>query len=211
MYNGKKKKKVYGVGINDAEYEVQNFKSYIVGGDKKWRIVWECPYYKRWSGMLKRCYSERYLTINETYKECEVCEEWKFFTNFKAWMEKQDWDEKELDKDILGDGKLYSPDNCIFIPQNLNKFLIFTSKNKTKYNLPIGVTYNIQHEKYQVRVRNPFSKKSEHLGYYIDEVEARSAWCVAKLSIADTYFHLHKNENLHNAIINKIKEACGSV
>lgn len=112
----KKTKKVCGVGINDADYATQ-------GRDKITGKRWWCPYYSRWHSMIKRCYSEKYQEKNPTYKGCAVCEEWLYFSNFKRWVEEQDWKGKHLDKDFLVEGnKVYGPDTCVFMDGSLNTF-----------------------------------------------------------------------------------------
>ena len=86
---------VFGVGLNDANYTVNpvvSGKSYL------------CSIYSRWQGMLERCYSKKYQVLSKTYSECTVCEEWLTFSNFKTWMEQQDWKGKQLDKDIIKKG-----------------------------------------------------------------------------------------------------------
>jgi len=45
------RKLVYGVGINDAEYQVNP----AIDGS---RVM--CPAYAAWHGMMKRCYSDKY-------------------------------------------------------------------------------------------------------------------------------------------------------
>ena len=82
-------KKVYGVGINDADYTI---KPTIENNRSK------CMYYEKWIKMLQRCYSKSYQEKHPSYKGCSVCEEWLTFSNFKAWMETQDWKGKSLDK-----------------------------------------------------------------------------------------------------------------
>ena len=75
-------KLVYGVGVNDS---AQATKTMIrVGGVQK--QIWRCPYYGKWVNMLQRCYSELYHDKFPTYKDCTVCEEWKYFSKFKKWM-----------------------------------------------------------------------------------------------------------------------------
>ena len=86
------RKPVYGVGINDAQYKIKP----KVGGK---RI--ECPYYRRWLNMLERCYDARLKERCPTYVGCYVSDEWLLFSNFRAWMCKQDWVGLYLDKDIL--------------------------------------------------------------------------------------------------------------
>ena len=105
-----KKDMVYGVGINDAEYSVHEYKK--INGRRK--TVWRCPYYNRWIDILKRCYSKGFHSKNPTYKGCTVSEEWLIFSNFRDWMIKQNWEGKQLDKDLLFEGnKIYNPETCV--------------------------------------------------------------------------------------------------
>lgn len=77
--------------------------------------------YKTWVGMMQRCYSERERWNNRSYKDCTVCDEWHNFQNFAEWMESQNYEGMELDKDTLLSGnKIYSPDYCCFIPKAKN-------------------------------------------------------------------------------------------
>ena len=106
------RKLVYGVGINDADYQVNP----TIDGS---RVM--CPAYSAWHSMIERCYSEKYHDKKPTYKECYVCDEWLYFLKFKSWMEKQDYKGKELDKDILIQGnKVYSPETRIFVDKTIN-------------------------------------------------------------------------------------------
>lgn len=119
-----KNKLVAGVGINDANYRVTKYSKTING--KKNR-VWVCPYYSTWSNMLNRCYrpNKRLLSYGDT----KVCEEWLKFSNFKCWMERQEWENNDLDKDLLTDNNIYSDRTCIFIPREMNMFLTSESIN----------------------------------------------------------------------------------
>lgn len=115
-----KRKPKFGVGINDADYKVQ----LLIRENGRLFCLWKCPFYVVWSDMLMRCYSEKYQRKSPTYVGCTVCEEWLIFSNFKAWMEKQDWEGKVLDKDLLVEGnKIYSPSTCKFLPNEINQFL----------------------------------------------------------------------------------------
>lgn len=127
-------KLVAGGGVNDAGYPVVRFGKDING---KRNREWVCPFYKAWSAMLNRCYREPVL---KAYKDTTVCEEWYTFSNFKSWMETQDWEGKELDKDLLTDNNQYAPENCIFIPAWLNVYLV-GGKPDHPTHLP-GITYN---------------------------------------------------------------------
>jgi hypothetical protein len=107
---------IHGLGINDAWYMTQS-----KNPENGIRI---CPYYKAWKSMLERCYCAKYQERRPTYKGCTVSEEWLTFSNFRSWMEKQDWKGKCLDKDIIKIGnKIYSKDNCVFVSEKTNNLL----------------------------------------------------------------------------------------
>lgn len=92
--------------------------------------------YNLWISIFKRSYSDVYHEKYPTYKNVTVCEEWKCFQNFAKWFYenyKPHMEGWHLDKDILVKGnKLYSPETCIFIPNELN--CVFTNRvdNKNK-------------------------------------------------------------------------------
>lgn len=91
-----------------------------------------------WISMLKRCYSEKYQNNKPTYIGCTVCDEWIYFSNFKKWFDENYIEGFQLDKDIIVKGnKVYSPNTCCFVPQEIN--MIIYNKNKRKYDLPKGV------------------------------------------------------------------------
>jgi hypothetical protein len=122
--------------------------------------------------MLARCYYEK---NRPTYVNAEVVEEWWKLSNFKAWMEIQDWEGKELDKDLLIKGnKIYGPDTCIFITSQVNLFIV--ELNKGVDELPLGVQKH----------RNAFTAaigvdgKRIHIGSYKTIEEAENAFLEAK-------------------------------
>lgn len=195
-------KLIYGVGINDADYTVQLRKTlYGTGNSRVRKLIWQCPYYSRWQSMLQRCYSNKYLLKNSSYLGCSVCEEWLTFSKFKKWMEQQDWEGKDLDKDILGDGKLYSPQTCVFIQKEINTFLC--SSLRKRGSCRIGVSFRIQTGKYEAKIKDPFSGKTIWLGSYLSEDDAYSAWLENKLAFADT---LCLKLNVDTYLTYKIKE-----
>ena len=128
----KSNKLVAGVGVNDADYPIVRFGETVNGRKKR---EWICPYYKTWSAMLNRCYRAANDKRYNSYKDTTVCEDWHIFSNFRLWMEEQNWEGKELDKDLLTDNNQYSPDNCIFISSRLNTFLI-AEDYKSRTGLP---------------------------------------------------------------------------
>lgn len=178
------KKLICGVGINDADYVVQVRKTVgCINGKQKQKLVWICPFYRKWKDMMERCYSESYLFKHPTYKGCSVCEEWKRFSNFKRWMETQDWEGKQLDKDLLlPDNKVYSPDTCVFVNQSVNLFVVERGNSRGEW--PLGVYSYKQNEKFIAQCSNPFTGKRENLGYFNDPQEAHKIWLTRKLELA---------------------------
>ena len=81
--------------------------------------------YSYWQSMLIRCYDKNFKIKNPTYLYCEASENFKDYSYFFDWCKTQKgfnvlgW---QLDKDILGDGTIYSEDVCVFVPQELNSF-----------------------------------------------------------------------------------------
>ena len=156
-------KLVYGVGVNDLGYRTQVIK-YVTkdGGERVLKTVFLCKYYEVWTGMLERCYSKKYLERNPSYNGTSVCSEWLSATAFKKWMDKQDWNGKCLDKDIIvPKSKLYSPETCAFVLDATNLFV--TASDASRGDYPIGVDLHKPTGKYRASCNNPFSGKREHL------------------------------------------------
>ena len=83
------------------------------------------------------------MSVSPTYKGCSVSEEWLRFSNFKRWMEKQDWDGKQLDKDILFEGnKVYSAETCVFVTSVVNSFTSDSGAKRGEWL--IGVSLGIK-------------------------------------------------------------------
>ena len=199
----KPKKLVYGVGINDADYAVQKFETIgYVGGKQKWKLVWSCAYYRAWTSMLKRCYSAKLQERYPTYIGCTVAKEWHTFSNFRCWMESQDWEGKHLDKDLLFEGnKIYSTETCVFVTQTVN---LFTNDNGAKRGEnPIGVDWDKNAGKFKSRCSNPFTKKQEHLGYFTCEQEAHNAWKKRKLELAHELAAIQTDPRVAKALIDR--------
>jgi len=177
-------KLTYGVGVNDLGYRVQiNEEVTKNGGKKSWKSVFRCKYYKVWESMLRRCYNKKYLESRPSYIGTSVCSEWLYATEFKKWMDKQDWSGKCLDKDIIVPGsKLYSPDTCAFVLPTTNLFVI--ARDASRGECPTGVSLFKPTGKYQARCSNPFTGKQEHLGYFPTPDEAHEAWRKRKHALA---------------------------
>lgn len=143
------RKPVFGRGIIDVNYVTHTKQG-------------TCPYFIRWRNIFDRCYNEKRTARNLSYVDCEVCEGWYSFKSFRDWMEKQDWEGKHIDKDIINPkSKIYSPENCIFIDPKLNMFL----SNLHKYK-------GYQERRGKFAVQMTVNGKNNHLGTFLTKEEA---------------------------------------
>ena len=197
------RKLICGVGINDADYVVQKWEKIgYVDGKQKRKLIWRCPFYRAWSSMLERCYSTKYQERKPTYRGCSVSEAWLTFSVFKNWMETQDWQDAQLDKDLLFEGnKVYSADTCVFVSGMVNNFT--TDSGATRGDWPIGVYWHKGANKFQSRCRNPFTKKQENLGRFSCEQEAHQAWVNRKLELAKELAATQTDPRVAEALINR--------
>ena len=126
---------VYGVGILGEKYPSKE-------GNKNTKE------YVTWQSMLQRCFNGRKKEKYPNYKEATCCNEWLLYENFYEWLHSQEnfqkWlngDKWAIDKDILVKGnKIYSPETCCLVPQNVN--VLFAKADKIRGEYPIGVYYN---------------------------------------------------------------------
>lgn len=166
---------VCGWGVNDAGYAIQSRTSTMVGGVRRRVVEFDCPYYRRWSHMLMRCHNAKFRARNPAYAKATICDEWKSFADFKAWMERQPWQGNELDKDILGDGSLYSPGTCCFVPKSVN---MFWTRCTSKDGGLIGVSFVKSRGNYVAQCSNGGHRKA--LGVFSSAIDAHKAWIRAK-------------------------------
>ena len=185
--------KVQKVGINDAPYKT----SYKLPNGK----TISCPYYSVWSGILYRCFNSKLHLKRPTYKECTVEESWLSFTNFKTWMETQDWENKTIDKDILKWGnKHYGPDTCVFISPQLNNLLTLRRNHTGKYPLGVSKMMVKGHEYYIASCS--FYGKQKRLGYFKTIEEAQQTYIDAKLKYIKELAKTESNPKVKQALLN---------
>lgn len=178
-YSLVKRKLICGVGINDAQYIV----SPVINGIKCF-----CPFYRAWSDMITRCYSSNFHEKNPTYTDCSVTDKWLTFTIFKKWMIAQNWEGKVLDKDLLNpSNKAYSPDNCIFVSQQINNLLM--DRHGARGSYPVGVSIDKRSNRFSSQCAT--YSKCNYLGSYSTPEEAHEVYKQFKskhiLEVAEEY------------------------
>ena len=127
--------------------------------------------YKMWSAMMTRAYCSKTKTRQPSYTGVTVCEEWHNFQNFAEWFYELGGYSKgfQLDKDIVQKGnKLYSPNTCVLVPQEINKLFIVRGGNGS----PTGV--------YRRKGRYEVKAGQKYVGIYSCESEAIQAYHTAK-------------------------------
>ena len=155
------KGRVYEVGFNSGGFypimESPNVKS-------------KC--YNVWKDMLRRGYSKSYKDKRPTYKDVTVCEEWFDYQSFAEWFYNNHKEGYQLDKDLIKRGnKVYCPEFCRFIPHDLNSLLVNTAGSSRNYNLPLGVCWSKDRDKYTAWCNNG-EGKTVNLGSRDTAVEA---------------------------------------
>lgn|SRR5574341_2046669 len=101
----------------------------IIGGSKH-------PLYRVWDNMHQRCINPN----NKSYSDyggrgVSVCEEWNDYEKFHSWALQNGWKKGlHIDKDIKGDGLLYSPNTCSIVTQKENN----RKTRWTKLNMQIA-------------------------------------------------------------------------
>lgn len=149
---------VYGVGVVGNKY---------ITVDKNSKSTRE---YMTWYHIIQRCFSDKLKEKQPAYKYIKCCEEWLYYPNFYEWLHSQPnfdrWYSGKrwaIDKDILVKGsKIYSPETCCLIPQNVN--CLFLKREAERGRYPIGVSY--RKDGFLASCHNPFTDKREEIGYY---------------------------------------------
>lgn len=172
-------KSVCGVGY----FGIGKYKPNKSGGNKNYND----RVFASWQRMIRRCYNkkEQEKPSCRAYIGVNVCEEWHNFQNFALWAEdklekfNKGW---ELDKDMFGDGWLYSPEVCCLLPERINWFLSNEYSGKSS-GLPEGVNVvKPKHPNAKVGyiARCHLNSKREYLGFYDTPEQAGEAYRKAK-------------------------------
>lgn len=153
--------------------------------------------YGYWVRMFSRCYNPFELDKprNRNYRDVTIDPLFHCFQRFAEWAiahghYKEGW---QLDKDLLGDGKIYSPNSCTFLPAEINSFLsekqtggyqrgVNIIKPKAGTNARVG---------YIARVHTGIGR--EYLGFFKTSLEAHLAYKAAKEDYAKVLAEKYKD------------------
>ena len=160
--------------------------------------------YTTWANMLKRCYSDKELTINPSYNDKSVCKDWLLYENFYDWCKSVEYKEKgwQLDKDLLVKGnKEYGPEVCVFLPPRLNGVIL--KCDSSRGDLPVGVHFDKSRQKYKVTCQNEFDKQWQKRFFGLEE--AFSAYKNEKERVLKVVAERYKDKidpRVYQALIN---------
>lgn len=190
------------------EYEYKNSRGYLLNYPSSNKLTLAGS---RYGDIKKRCnplsaFRQKY----PTYLDCK--NEFFDFQEFAEWSVEQTshlnkdrsgrfW---QVDKDILGCGKIYSPDTCLLVPNRVNVFFAF-------YNFPIdknlGSSWCKRERKFIARIGKGTGKgQSYYLGRFDTPEKAHEAWKTEKIKLgfllSDEFEQV--DYKLSEAIYNKI-------
>jgi len=171
---------VCGVGINDrscpAKVNGRHTKEYTV-----------------WRSMLNRVYGKSYLNTKPSYLKCLVSNNFLYYHLFFNWCQTQigfNITGYDLDKDLLLKGnKIYSEDNCIFIPRSINSLL--TKSTYARGTYPIGVTKASKSNNFEANCN--IDNKRKYIGTYGTPELAFQAYKIAKEAYIKEQAELYKD------------------
>lgn len=191
---------IMGWGIYDCDRPYST--TVNVGSESK---RYTCPYFRKWHAMLIRTFSKSLKDKYPSHIGTTICDDWKYFSNFKSWIDCQPnrrWENLHMDKDLLVIGnKQYSPSTVVFIDQSINNFIVNKRKEGGTYML--GVTdhyYGNKLNPFMASCRNPFTKKRGSIGYFKTELEAHKAWQAKKHEYACQLADLQDDPRVADAL-----------
>lgn len=91
----------------------------------------------RWRKILARSISKNKASDSNRkfYKDVTISTKWLSYQHFARWVcnleESNFRPGYQIDKDILGDGSIYSEETCVYIPPYLNKYIASLHRSKS--------------------------------------------------------------------------------
>lgn len=158
-------KTLLGFGVNDYDKTV------------KWKLScgkeFSLPEYSLWKGMICRCYG-KVNKANESYLNTKVCDSWRSLKEFSKWFDEQHYEVGfVLDKDLLGDGSLYSKDTCCLLPKEVNGFMINNKKSRG-YHVRGNIFEACSSENSKYVYLGSFNNKEDAIKSYLDYKSAKA-------------------------------------
>jgi hypothetical protein len=133
--------------------------------------------YMLYMSLLDRCKpGGKYQCRNPSYVGCKS--EFSDFQHFAEWCHSQIGycvEDFQLDKDLLGDGKTYSSECCVFLPRKINLLL---QKKTRLVNLPQGVSK--KYNKFTAAIT--IDGRVNYLGLFDTQEQAFLAYKITKES-----------------------------
>lgn len=139
------------IKINDLKYTRNQYQLYKEA-------------YRYWQNMHYR------VEHSKNYTSVSICNAWYAFGNFYAWFEPNYENGWQLDKDLLS-GTIYSPDTCLFVPNEVNQLF-----RKFSTSLMKGVVRNHKGYQAQISINGVIIK----LGTYPTVQEAHEEYVLAR-------------------------------
>ena len=121
-------------------------------------------------------------------------------------MQSQDWQGKELDKDIICMGnKVYGPDLCVFVDKIVN-YAVLTNGSK-RGEFPLGVS-STKSGKYRAECN--YLGEYRYLGVFSTTQAAHKAWKTAKIESLSALLEIQSDTRIIQGIqfrINLLQQA----
>ena len=159
--------------------------------------------YTQWVGMTNRVKSNKHydgVTVSDNFKDYDWYLDWakqqKGFLNLepcgRLWA---------IDKDILGDGTIYSEDICVFVPAEINN--MFKASGST---LPIGVsTTKSRRSDYSVSAK--YLGVRFALGTYNSLLKAHNVYLTFRKCIVDDLYRDY-GDHIDNRVWEQLYKSC---
>lgn len=155
--------------------------------------------FSHWNAMRDRCKKDG--ATQKLYPAYIGCSMDSFFEdpkqgfqNFAAWCQNQVGFKKEgfeLDKDILVKGnKVYGPNTCVFVPQQINNLFLVPRKKDQTNNMPVGVRFVDNGYRVEISIDN----KAVNLGRFQNVNLAEQAYLTRKVQDIHEKAKLYKDQ-----------------
>lgn len=181
---------ISGIGINDLKRKVS-------------KELYARKALSVWHSILHKCYSDHYKEKPNYYEDCTVCDEWHKFSAFYEWFKENYKHGYVISKNIIvKDNKVFSPDNCCFVPKRLTQLLVGGKILRGGCLMGVGKLKN----KYIARLRIQDNKQIV-LGIFDTEEEANRVYKIEKekyvKEVAEIYYSETKiSKKVYDALMN---------